>query len=78
MKKRHSGTVIANKCLKTVRVNVERVFRHSQYGKTLRRTIVCYADDHRGLCSVGDVVEIVESRPLSRLKRWVVVQVVNV
>lgn len=77
MKRRHRGVVIADSCKHTVRVDVERVFRHSQYGKTLRRTVVCYAHDVLFHSKVGDLVEIVESRPMSRTKRWSVVAVLN-
>lgn len=77
MKRRHKGVVVRNACAKTVRVNVERVFRHPQFGKILRRTVVCYAHDVQNSANLGDVVEIVECRPMSRLKRWSLVRVVG-
>ena len=73
MKRCLRGTVVGASCTKTVRVNVERVFRHPQYGKILRRTVVCYAHDHLDVAVLGDVVEC---RPMSRLKRWALVRVV--
>lgn len=76
MKKRYRGTVVKNGAAKTLRVNVQRVYRHSRYGKILRKTVVCHVHDEREQCSIGDLVEIVESRPLSRLKRWSLVGVV--
>lgn len=77
MKRRHKGTVVGASCSKTVRVNVDRVFRHPQYGKILRRTVICYAHDQHGVAVLGDVVEVVECRPMSRLKRWALVRVVG-
>ncbi len=77
MKRRHRGMVIADSCKYTVRVDVERVFRHAQYGKTLRRTVVCYAHDCSFGSKIGDFVEIVECRPMSRTKRWSVVSVIG-
>ncbi len=77
MKRRHKGLVVRAMCAKTVRVNVERVFRHAQYGKILRRTVVCYAHDLNDSANLGDVVEIVECRPMSRLKRWALIRVVD-
>ena len=77
MKRRHKGTVVGASCSKTVRVNVDRVFRHPQYGKILRRTVVCFAHDEHGVAVLGNVVEVVECRPMSRLKRWALVRVVG-
>ena len=77
MKRRHKGTVVGASCSKTVRVNVDRVFRHPQYGKILRRTVICYAHDEHGVAVLGNVVEVVECRPMSRLKRWALVRVVG-
>ncbi len=77
MKKRFSGTVVKNAAKKTLRVNVERVYRHNRYGKTLRKTVVCHVHDENEVCNIGDVVEIVESRPMSKLKRWSLVAVVK-
>lgn len=76
MKRCLRGTVAGASCTKTVRVNVERVFRHPQYGKILRRTVVCYAHDEHDVAVLGDVVDVVECRPMSRLKRWALVKVV--
>lgn len=77
MLKRLIGVVTSDKASKTRRVEVERVFRHPKYGKTVRRTTVCHAHDEGNVSHVGDRVEIEESRPLSRLKRWRLVQVVK-
>jgi small subunit ribosomal protein S17 len=70
MKRRYKGVVVKNGAAKTIRVDVQRVYRHKLYGKILRRTVSCHAHDEREQANVGDLVEIVESRPMSRLKRW--------
>lgn len=77
MKKRLTGTVAGDKMNKSRRIEVERTFRHPKYGKTVRRTMVCHAHDENNESHKGDVVEIVECRPLSRLKRWALVRVIS-
>jgi small subunit ribosomal protein S17 len=64
------GRVVSDKMDKTVVVAVTRSFRHPLYGKTIRRTKKYMAHDERNQCRIGDLVEIVETRPLSRHKRW--------
>lgn len=76
-RKRLMGRVVSNKMDKTVVVRVERVFRHRRYGKVLLRAKKYKAHDAESLCQVGDTVRIVESRPLSREKRWVVEAILN-
>jgi small subunit ribosomal protein S17 len=71
------GDVVSDKMDKTVVVRVERLTRHPRYGKVLRRTKKYKAHDEENTCRVGDRVCIVESRPLSREKRWVVVEIVE-
>lgn len=61
----------------TRRVEVARLVKHEVYGKTMRRRTVCYAHDEQGISKNGDTVEIEESRPLSKLKRWVLTRVVR-
>ena len=70
MKKRLKGVVVKDGAAKTLTVNIQRVFRHSIYGKILRRTVVCHVHDEQEQCNIGDVVEIIECRPMSRMKRW--------
>lgn len=77
MRKRLIGTVTGDKMNKSRRVEVERVFRHPKYGKTVRRRLVCHTHDENNDSHAGDVVEIVESRPLSKLKRWTLVRIVR-
>jgi small subunit ribosomal protein S17 len=70
------GIVTRDKMAKTRRVEVERLVRHAKYGKFVKRRTVCYAHDEKNESHLGDTVEIVESRPLSKLKRWALVKVV--
>ena len=77
MRKRLTGTVAGDKTDKTRRVEVERTYRHPKYGKTVRRRLVCHVHDEKNESHMGDLVEIVESRPLSRLKRWALVRIVQ-
>lgn len=77
MRKHLTGVVTGDKTSKTRRVEVARVYRHPKYGKTVRRRIVCHMHDEKNESHVGDLVEIVESRPLSALKRWALVRVVQ-
>jgi len=71
------GVVKTDKMTKTRRVEIPRLVRHKLYGKTLRRRTVCYVHDERNESRVGDTVEIQESPPLSKLKRWTLVRVVR-
>ncbi|MFN9374055.1 MAG: 30S ribosomal protein S17 [Planctomycetaceae bacterium] len=77
MRRRVIGVVTRDQNLKTRRVEVERSFRHPKYGKILRTRTVCYAHDEDNVSRKGDLVEIVECRPMSRLKRWSLVKVVK-
>ncbi len=76
-KKEFVGKVVSNKMDKTVVVAVERKFPHPLYGKQVKKTKKFYAHDEENKCKVGDIVRIMESRPLSKLKRWVVVEVIQ-
>ncbi|MBN2579978.1 MAG: 30S ribosomal protein S17 [Pirellulales bacterium] len=71
------GIVMSDKASKTRRVEIPRLVRDKKYGKYLRRKTVCYVHDEENQSHLGDVVEIVESRPRSRLKRWALVRVVE-
>ena len=71
------GIVISDKMQKSCVVAVERQIRHGMYGKTQRRTSTFVAHDEKDEAKVGDRVAIVESRPLSRRKRWAVTRVVR-
>ena len=71
------GVVVSDKMQKSVVVAVERQIRHGMYGKAQRRTSTFLAHDEENQAKVGDQVAIVESRPLSRKKRWVLTRVVR-
>jgi len=71
------GHVVSDKMDKTVVVQVERLVRHPRYGKVLRRMKKYKAHDEGNVCRVDDLVRIVESRPLSREKRWRVEEILN-
>jgi small subunit ribosomal protein S17 len=72
-----TGTVVSDKMEKTVTVAVERQVRHDVYGKSQKRTSTFLAHNENNEAKVGDTVNISESRPLSRRKRWVVTRVVQ-
>ena len=71
------GSVVSNKMDKSVVVSVERLIRHPLYGKYFRKTSKFMAHDEENQCQVGDTVKIVETRPLSKLKRWRLVEVIE-
>jgi small subunit ribosomal protein S17 len=71
------GKVVSNKADKTIVVLIERRFKHPIYGKTLRKSTRFYAHDEKNDCRTGDIVELMETRPLSKLKRWRLVQIVE-
>jgi small subunit ribosomal protein S17 len=72
-----TGIVTRDKNDKTRRVEVERLVKHPKYGKFIKQRTICYAHDESNESHLGDTVEIVESRPLSRTKRWRLVRVVT-
>ena len=77
LKKQRVGTVISNKNDKTITVTVQRKLRHPIYGKFVKRNKKFHAHDENNSCGVGDIVRIVESRPLSATKRWRLVEIVE-
>ena len=74
-RKENIGVVIANKMEKTVVVQISRKMRHKKYSKVIERSNKCYAHDESDAIEVGQKVRIMETRPLSKLKRWRVVEV---
>ena len=70
------GTVVSNKMTKSVVVTIQRQVRDAMYGKQIKRTSRFMAHDEKNEARIGDTVALVESRPLSRRKRWVVTRVV--
>jgi small subunit ribosomal protein S17 len=75
--KERIGQVVSDKMDKTIVVSVERLFSHPLYKKYVRRTKNYYAHDEANDCHVGDTVRIVETRPLSKTKRWRVAEVLR-
>jgi small subunit ribosomal protein S17 len=71
------GVVTSDKTQKTRRVEIPRQVRHAKYGKILHRKTVCHVHDEKNESQLGDTVEIVESRPRSKTKRWELVRVVS-
>ena len=77
LRKSMIGTVVSDKMDKTVVVYVEDSYAHPIYKKTVKRTYKLKAHDEENVCKVGDKVEVMETRPLSKDKRWRVVKVVE-
>jgi small subunit ribosomal protein S17 len=77
LRKTRNGVVTSNKMDKTVTVAVERKVKHPIYGKFVKKTTKFHAHDEKNECSIGDVVKIMETRPLSKTKRWRLVEVVE-
>jgi len=76
-RKTRIGRVVSNKMDKTVTVAVETLRRHPLYKKTIKRMVKYKAHDESNECGLGDVVRIMETRPLSRQKRWRVAEIIT-
>ena len=72
-----TGRVVSNKMNKTISVEVERLVPHPMYGKYVKRTSKLMAHDEKNECTIGDTVRIMETRPLSKTKRWRLVEIVE-
>lgn len=77
LRKTKTGVVSSNKMDKTITVKVERKVKHPLYGKFIKKTTGFHAHDEKNECSIGDVVKIMETRPMSKLKRWRLVEVIE-
>ncbi|MBV8899022.1 MAG: 30S ribosomal protein S17 [Verrucomicrobia bacterium] len=77
LRKTRVGEVVSNKMDKTIVVAVVRRVPHPKFGKIIKRTKKFYAHDEQNRCAIGDLVRIEETRPLSRLKRWRLVEVLK-
>jgi len=77
LRKTKLGVVSSNKMDKTITVKVERKVKHPLYGKFVKKSTKFHAHDEKNECSIGDTVKIMESRPLSKTKRWRLVEVVE-
>jgi small subunit ribosomal protein S17 len=71
------GVVTRDKTSKTRRVDVERLVKHARYGKYVKKRTVCYVHDEKNETHVGDTVEIMETRPLSKLKCWRLLRIIT-
>ena len=77
LRKSRIGVVTSNKMTKTITVAVERKVKHPIYGKFVKKTTRFHAHDEKNECSIGDLVKIMESRPLSKTKRCRLVEIVE-
>ncbi|RPI38430.1 MAG: 30S ribosomal protein S17 [Nitrospiraceae bacterium] len=75
--KTYTGKVVSNKMDKTVVVAITRLFQHPVYKKTVKKVSKFKAHDAENVCEVGDTVTITETRPMSKDKRWLVLEKVN-
>lgn len=76
-KKIYTGKVLSNKMDKTVVVGVTRIFQHSLYKKTVKSITKLKAHDKENKCKIGDQVQIIESRPISKDKHWQVIKILS-
>ena len=76
-RKTRIGIVSSDKMTKTITVSVERKIKHPLYGKFLKKTNKFHAHDENNECNIGDMVKIMETRPLSKTKRWRLVEVLE-
>lgn len=76
-RKQRVGIVTSNKMTKTITVSVERRLQHPIYGKFVKKTTKFMAHDENAECNIGDLVKIMETRPLSKNKRWRLVEVIE-
>ncbi|MDE5695955.1 MAG: 30S ribosomal protein S17 [Lachnospiraceae bacterium] len=77
LRKTRTGKVVSNKMQKTIVVAVEDHVKHPLYGKIVKRTYKLKAHDENNECNIGDTVKVMETRPLSKDKRWRLVEVVE-
>ena len=77
LRKVRVGMVVSDKMDKTVVIAIEDNVKHPVYGKIIKRTLKVHAHDEENTCGIGDMVRIMETRPLSKTKRWRVVEVIE-
>lgn len=76
-RKTRTGVVASDRMDKTIAVTIVRTYQHPLYKKTVRNTTKVMAHDEHNVCEVGDVVQVIETRPLSRRKRWQVQEIIS-
>lgn len=77
LRKERVGLVVSNKMDKSIVVQIERKYRHPVYGKFVRKSNKFVAHDEKNDCNIGDTVKIMETRPLSKLKNWRLVEIIE-
>ena len=77
LRKTRVGIVVSNKMDKTIVVAVRDNVKHAVYSKIIKRTTKIHAHDENNECSIGDIVEVMETRPLSKTKRWRLVEIIE-
>ena len=77
LRKTRTGKVVSNKMQKTIVVAVEDHVKHPLYGKIVKRTYKLKAHDENNECNIGDTVKVMETRPLSKDKRWRLVEIIE-
>lgn len=77
LRRTRTGQVTSNKMDKTITVAVVRKVKHPMYGKFVKKTTRFHAHDEKNECTIGDIVRIMETRPLSKTKRWRLLEVVE-
>ena len=77
LRKERIGVVVSNKMQKSIVVEIERREKHPSYGKFIKKTNRFMAHDEKEECNIGDTVRIMETRPLSKRKRWRLVEIIE-
>ena len=77
LRKERVGIVVSNKMDKTIVVAIVDNIKHPKYGKIIKRTLKLHAHDEKNECNIGDKVSIMETRPLSKTKRWRLVEILE-
>ena len=77
MRKTRTGVVVSDKMDKTIVVEIRTRVKHPRYGKIMNRTIKIKAHDEENQCGIGDTVRVMETRPLSKDKRWRLVEIIE-
>lgn len=77
LRKERVGKVVSNKMDKSIVITVERKIKHPMYGKFMKRTTKLMAHDEQNQCNIGDTVRVMETRPLSKSKRWRLVEILE-
>ena len=77
MRKTRVGIVVSNKMDKTIVVAIKDNVKHPKYGKVMKKTVKIHAHDQNNECNIGDKVSVMETRPLSKTKRWRFVEIIE-